>query len=286
MDTFSQKRTRIVLLFILGIGFLILLASGLSEVEFLPGQLFFLPMEKRSLPLRELSLQTWNLVNLWKIFSLVLLWILFPLSILYFIVSPEARKLVIRRAATMALTAYAFFLLVRQCSVVDPDDLLIGSGSATNLRAENALEGTISAQTESWFAWLANGLFVASLIFIIWRVMRWWSQRRTTVTALGVEASQALDDLQTGADLEDTILRCYAQMSRVVSEQRNIQRKQAMTPREFEQELTRCGLPKEDVSELTRLFELSRYGDIKLGEQEKMQALTCLQAIVEVCQEA
>jgi hypothetical protein len=252
----------------------------------LPGQLFFLPIEKRSLPLKELSLQTWNLVNLWKILSLVLLWILFPLSILYFIVSPEARKLVIRRAATMALTGYAFFLLLRQCSLVDPDDLLIGSGADISLRAKNSLEGTFSAQTAPWLAWLANLLFLTILIFIIWRVLRWWSQRRTTVTALGAEASQALDDLQTGADLEDTILRCYAQMSRVVSEQRNIQRKQAMTPREFEQELTRCGLPKEDVSELTRLFELSRYGDIKLGEQEKMQALTCLQAIVEVCQEA
>ena len=51
-------------------------------------------------------------------------------------------------------------------------------------------------------------------------------------------------------------------------------------PGEFEIELRNIGLPRKEVSNLTRLFEQARYGDIDLGLREREEASTCLEAIV------
>ncbi len=281
-----EKRLWAVLLFVLGLGVLIILAGGLSGVEFLPGRPFFLSAEEQTLPLDELNFKSWNLVGLWKAFGLILLWVVFPLSMIYFIVSPDVRKTVIRRAATMGLTAYAFFLLMRQCSGFKPPDILGGSLADSALDTENSISANFSPETAQWLEWLANFLFIAVLAFMIWFVIQWWGKRGSTLQELSAEAGEALDDLQAGADLRDTVLHCYAEMSRVLHRGRGIRREQAMTPREFEQELGRLGLPGEEVQQLTRLFEMARYGDVQLGEREQRQALACLRAIVQASEAA
>ncbi len=276
-----KQRLWIVLLFGLGVGILVVLASGLSAIEFLPGQPFFLPAEEQDIPLEELSIRSWNLVGLWKTFGLILLWVLFPLSIIYFIVSPEVRKVVIRRALTMGLTAYAFFLLLKQCSGFEPLDILNGPLAGTNLRDENSINANFSPQTTQILTWVANVVFIALLAGLIWYANRWWSRRTSTLQELSAEASKGLEDIQAGADLKDTVLQCYAEMSRILRQNRGISRDTAMTPRQFEDELQRYGLPGDEVRQLTRLFEMARYGDMTLGEQEQHQATECLQAIVQ-----
>jgi hypothetical protein len=70
-------------------------------------------------------------------------------------------------------------------------------------------------------------------------------------------------------------------MVRILNEQRGIQRRKHMTPREFEIRLEEAGFPGEPVRQLTRLFEQVRYGAKALGAQEERQAVACLTAIVE-----
>jgi hypothetical protein len=100
---------------------------------------------------------------------------------------------------------------------------------------------------------------------------------------LAREAEQALGALQAGADLRDTVLRCYVEMGRVVREAKGLAREAAMTPREFEHSLGEAGLPQDRVRQLTRLFEDVRYGAKSAGVREEQQAVDCLGAIVEAC---
>jgi hypothetical protein len=96
-------------------------------------------------------------------------------------------------------------------------------------------------------------------------------------------AEEAIAAIRVGADLKDTVMRCYFEMGRVLREQRGISRDQAMTPREFEQYLAQEGLPRKPVGQLTRLFEMVRYGAKAVGKREELQAIDCLTAIVNAC---
>jgi hypothetical protein len=93
-----------------------------------------------------------------------------------------------------------------------------------------------------------------------------------------------LDALQTGADVQDTVIRCYLEMSRVLAEQRGLRRAEAATPREFELQLKEAGLPEAQLEQLTRLFEAVRYGAKVAGERQQRQAVDCLAGIVKACQ--
>ena len=56
-----------------------------------------------------------------------------------------------------------------------------------------------------------------------------------------------------------------------------------MTPREFEVYLTQNGMPREPVQQLTRLFELVRYGAVTAAPADEQHAVASLTAIVEAC---
>lgn len=270
-----------ILLVILGVFLLILIASGLSEMEFLPGHPFFLSDDEQSLPVAQLDFKSWNLVGIWNIIGQIILWVIFPISFIYFIVSPEARKIVLRRAVTLALTFYALFILLRQCKRIDTKELFSsGDLAEATSDAGSSLEAKFSPQTEDLLQWITNIVFVALLTILIWRVLQWWNNRPKTLAQIGIEAGEALDDLHSGADLRDTILHCYAEMSRILWRRKGIRRHQAMTAREFENELDQYGLPQEHVQILTRLFEKARYGSSSLGDIDQHEAETCLQAIV------
>jgi len=115
---------------------------------------------------------------------------------------------------------------------------------------------------------------------------RVWLMRRSKMNLgkIAQQAQQALDALQSGGDLRDTVIRCYYEMSRVLRIQRGIQRTKDMTPREFESTLETVGLPAEAVHQLTRLFETVRYGAQNIGENEEQQAIASLTAIVAACE--
>jgi hypothetical protein len=113
-----------------------------------------------------------------------------------------------------------------------------------------------------------------------------WRRRKLDLSPnrlIARQAQSALDALQAGGDLKNTIIRCYYQMSAVINQQRGIQRSQTMTPHEFEEYLASNGLPGEPVHLLTRLFENVRYGNLPAGTAEEQVALNSLTAIIEAC---
>ena len=79
--------------------------------------------------------------------------------------------------------------------------------------------------------------------------------------------------------MKDTVMNCYLKMTQLMSDQRHIQREQAMTPREFENHLAQIGYSDDHIRNLTRLFESVRYGANIPTEREEREAVACLSAI-------
>ncbi len=100
---------------------------------------------------------------------------------------------------------------------------------------------------------------------------------------IGREAEQARSDLASGRDVEDVVIRCYRQMSRVAQESRKLQRSESMTPHEFRDSLTKAGLPAAPVQSLTQIFEDVRYGGLTPGPAERQAAIDSLTAIAAAC---
>jgi hypothetical protein len=101
--------------------------------------------------------------------------------------------------------------------------------------------------------------------------------------SLSLEAQHALDSLQEGQDLQETILHCYLTMIHIVKESHGIIRDLSMTPLEFERHLELRGFEKESVSLLTRLFEKARYSDKLSDDNDYSQAVVCLEKIASLC---
>ena len=143
------------------------------------------------------------------------------------------------------------------------------------------------ADPPSWMVFATRfglALLIATLVVgVIWFI---WNHRRRRVSPLrqlAEEAQEALQAIEAGADLKDTVMRCYFEMSHILKEQRNIQRQDAMTPREFEKSLEETGLPSFYVQRLTRLFEKVRYGAKAADKEDESQAIVCLRAVVDFC---
>jgi hypothetical protein len=123
---------------------------------------------------------------------------------------------------------------------------------------------------------------IATLMVGIALYIRRRIQRKTgPLEQLAQEAQEAIDALQAGADLKNTVIRCYHEMSLILLEQRGLKRAETMTPREFERDLEDSGLPGEQVRLLTRLFETVRYGTKVPDEEEENMAIESLSSIVD-----
>lgn len=294
------NRQRFWLLPILGIAIvaIVLLAAGLPRFELLPGQPFPFqiltgqqagdaagePVPAPTLPL--------PFLNLWAMVFVVAFVILAALWIITFILRPQARKRMLARLASYFLWFLMFYLLfniIWQLDLTGANEGEEGAagaelGELLNQAEEMPAPPVFIVDPPQWFIIVVTVTTLSLLLGLTWYV---WQRRRSGYEAEPVdeivrEAQQAIDEIHTGRDLKNTVLRCYQEMSRVLGEQRGIERQKAMTPREFEEYLTKIGLRSEHVHRLTRLFEGVRYGAHAPGKREEQEAVACLSAIVDV----
>jgi hypothetical protein len=214
---------------------------------------------------------------------------LLPVILVYAIISPEFRRRMLRRLLSYLLFAALVYLVTQRW----PELLNLTEGatlSGAPVPPDASLGGTpvqFAADPPSWLvlaislavALVVSGLLVGGIWFLRHR-----SQRPTgSLEHLADEAEEALERLRAGGDLKDTVMRCYAEMSHTLDEERGIFRRDSMTPREFEDRLVEVGLPGGPVRRLTRLFERVRYGTKAADQREEAEALACLAAIVDAC---
>ncbi len=283
----SRQRLWVLLISGLAIVAMVLLAAGLSDLEFLPGR----PLPRRARAGETLELffgaipgsEVFGFIFMALYYIAVLL---LPLAIIYVLISPEARKRVVRSLGLL-LWLLALFLVMR----ARPDlfqELQMQPGAAPSPDDVANPTFAFAGSFPQWAVLLTTlGLAVAMAAVLVggaWYIWRRGRAPSTPLEQLAQEAQEALVALAAGADVKDTVMRCYFEMSRVLSEQRGIERAEAMTPREFEGQLREAGLPGRHVEQLTRLFEGVRYGARIPDEQEERRAVACLTAIVEACQ--
>jgi hypothetical protein len=97
-------------------------------------------------------------------------------------------------------------------------------------------------------------------------------------------AQKALDEIREDrSEFSDVIIRCYAEMSQTLADEKDIQRSEAMTTHEFEQDLLSRGFPSRPVQQLTKLFEQVRYGHQQTSDNEKHVAMQALSDIIAFC---
>jgi hypothetical protein len=218
-------------------------------------------------------------------------WLLFIISLIIFIISPEARRDMLKRLMRFIL----FFLLVYglmhvlQDLVQEPEPQIQEPGASGELPAEPVeplpAPPDFVVNPPDWFVTGVTIFLICLLLGIGWFIWRYFNRLRNepaTLEQLAQEAQEALREIQAGADLRDVIMHCYFEMSRILNNERGLRRQQAMTPREFEIYLAKSGLQNEHIQRLTRLFEGVRYGSKTPGQQEEQEAIACLTAISQI----
>ena len=212
---------------------------------------------------------------------------LLPFAIIIYLVSPEARKRLLRDFIALLIVLLPLYLLSR----AQPGTLeSIGDVQVPQAAPEDlppAPDVALEPRPQQWLTLVVTIgialLAAALLVGVGWMIWRRRQRPSPSLDKLAQGAQDAIDAIEDGADLKGTISRCYFEMMQALKEQRGIQRERAMTPREFEAELEGLGVPTTQVRRLTRLFEAVRYGDKHLGEEEERQAIISLTSVVRFC---
>jgi len=292
MKSFFQKKLWILFLATLALGALTVLALSLDEVPFNEGQHFG---QKEAAELPPISAKdvtdAWADIPLWK---QIVVWGLVSLMVVLvgLLLSPEMRKRFFRLFFRMAVTMVGTYYVLKLYG-----DRIFGLqqlGNAAAQQGENANNQPVPTfqppQISPMFSYLVSFAFALLWIAVMWGLY----QGRKKYVALNTKKSldeiahiarSSLDDLHSGRDSSDVIIKCYLRMSDVVSDKRQLQREIAMTPQEFALRLERAGLPGDAVRRLTRLFEMVRYGDRKSAPKDVNEAVSCLNTILHYCGE-
>jgi len=284
-------RQKLKLLFLLSIAVITatLLAGSLTQLELLPGEEFPLgailqAFRSEGRPVFPSIPVPVNIMRL----LIACVWLLFILSIIIFIISPEARRDMLKRIMRFILLFLLIYGLmhVMQDLVQQPEPQIQEPGASGELGEEPVeplpAPPDFVVNPPGWFVTGVTIFLICLLLGIGWFIWRYFSRlgdEPATLERLAHEAQEALKGLQAGADLRDVIMRCYFEMSQILNNERGLRRQQAMTPREFETYLAESGLQSEHIQRLTRLFESVRYGNKSPGRQEEQEAITCLTVI-------
>lgn len=280
-----SQRTTILIQLTLALVAILLLAAGMGGLRFEPGRdldLLGLLLGDGRLPTAPVSAAAGGGFN-FEPWMRIAFWLLLIVSIAYALLSPEGRR---RLFMTLIFVALLLFIADRyldenQQPPLEPP-VMEGMEGLPDVAPPTLPEPpSFVSDPPAWIGWVVNvvvALAFVLLLLYLWRRLRPVSNPQSLLVE---EAAQALAELEAGGDLRDVVLRCYVQMSDVLKESHRVERRQAMTPREFEGQLAAAGLRDEHIHRLTRLFESVRYGNQSGTGKAAQEASECLQAIVQ-----
>jgi len=282
----------IIVLSVLSFVALMGLATGMSSMTFREGQAFG-QNEPDASPANPVELLRTVLAV--PLPTQLLFWalILAMFALIALLISPEARKRLLRTLFRAAITYWVLYtLFTRYPQVLARFGMAFAPNSGLAAESSNNIPPPVFTPppSTSWMTYLVSFAIVVLAVFILWRAYRIWKQLQAPasgepVSKLARIARASLHDLSSGIDSTDVILNCYFRMSDVVSERRNLNRNASMTPYEFATRLERAGLPGDPVKQLTRLFEAVRYGGQRSSPGMVKEAVACLTAILQYCGE-
>jgi hypothetical protein len=290
-----QEPSRHLILLLVGLTTtaLFLLASSLTNLEIGPGERFYVEVQQE-----EGQVLFTDFTMRGEAFFQVLLYLivaLFVLSLVVVIRSKENRKQAIKLIGRNLLVLAGFMLFITFFSTfyqpeepIDEEDtspantfLTIQPATGTE-DSEPAIPLDYSPPSQpSGLIYLITLTIILALGAVGYTFWQHFSPPRAQLNEI---ARKALDELSVsnGRDWQDVVIRCYADMSSVVSRRMDLHRNKSMTPAEFSSRLVKAGLPSNAVQNLTRLFEKARYSNQQSSTVDVREAMTCLSAILQV----
>lgn len=226
---------------------------------------------------------------------MIIMWVLLPAYIVYLVISKEARKRLLRDLAIILPILFLLYLLSNSREGRQAAQDLTGQfDMMQDAQAGEMVDAPPLPEFQApppWVATVASlvlaagaAAILAVVVYLIWR--RAHRVESQPLRSLQNRAREAIQQIEAGGDLGEVIQRCYLQMVAVLRETRQIYRNQYVTPHEFELLLEERGLPREPVHQLTRLFEMVRYGGQRPGRAEERIAVNSLNAIISACERA
>ncbi len=265
---------------------LVVLASGLSQSQFRPITLgSYQPAGGVGSPLGS---PAFGLVR--RSVAVIFLLVLGALFVYVLVKSSATRRELAKRVLTafvLLVLFYALLTLIQHLPKATDEEVSVAPAPTVvaTPAAKPPVLAPVIREPPAWFVGVTGGIVIMVILAAMWLVVR---QRNTLVEVeqpveaelVVKEARGALEQLQAGGNVRDVVLRCYLEMSRVLSERRAIRREQAMTPREFEQRLVAAGIRDEHIRRLTQLFERIRYSVKTPDRRDEDEAQACLTAII------
>ncbi len=282
----KKKSTQLLLL--LSLCAIVLLASGLSELNLKPGRAVVIAETEET----ETTAGTVLTIPPEVMVAIVTGTVFLAGLIVIIIRLLQGKEAIIQELATLFF--FTIFVLIftwilsEAISRVDETQLPQEQEAESPLDFSDLGQGTeevggeVAPEPSDGFVLAVAGGIGLGLAGLGYFVYRRFSHKpaAATLAQLALDAEATLLKLQVeDANLRDVVMRSYYDMSMTLSEQ-GVHRAEGMTPREFEERLINAGLPRRDVERLTQLFEDVRYGHLAAGERQKREAIACMQAIV------
>ncbi len=215
---------------------------------------------------------------------LALFWVSLGVCLIYAVISPAYRKALLVATITVLLFSYALMRIQENMGEREQEP---GSSPLAGEMGE-AMALPPPPEPASWVTepspWVSiiAGTGGSSLLLLagysLWRRYQPMGDPQQQIVQ---QATAAIQQLDAGQDIADTVSRCYITMVQTMERNQRIRRSEAMTPREFETHLRNAGLHSHHVHQLSQMFERVRFGDKPAGERERQYARDCLARIVE-----
>ncbi|MCL6641802.1 MAG: DUF4129 domain-containing protein [Candidatus Bipolaricaulota bacterium] len=268
---------------------LVLLAASISQVSFEgtrygpPSE----PTEESSSTLHTPSQDGQGLAALIEQIIAVTAIALVLFAIVVSLLRPKSLWEALKRALPPALWFAAILLILLRWRdrplFREPKDAPAGIGPAP-AAPDQPFPTLEQVHVPSWapFLFVLGALLVIGVtIFIVWRL--WRARARTTpIEELADLTRRYAQELRYGAPVHETILRCYREMCRLLSERFHLEISRAMTAREFERRLAQIGVLEEHIVRMSRLFEWARYSPARPSPEQEDEALQLLEEIARI----
>lgn len=280
-----SQRTRTLLQLTVALAALLLLAAGMGGLRFEPGRdinFLALLLGDGQLPTVPPSRAVTGGMEI-QPWMRIAFWLMLAFTLAYALVSPEGRR---RLFMTLIFVILILFIADRYRDRLQEQPLetpTVEGVEGLPAAAPAAIPEPPPFVTDPplWLTWAVEVAVALAFFVLLWYLWLRLRPKPDPQALLVDEAASALAELEAGGDLRDVVLRCYVQMSAVLKENHRVERRQAMTPREFEGQLAAVGLGDEHIHRLTRLFESVRYGTQTSTGKTAQEASDCLQAIVQ-----
>lgn len=288
----KTRKIQILGLTIIAFLLLVLLAVSFPELQMQPGNIFPFQTSGGEAPgVGQLAEGlSWSMVLFQGVIAALIL--LLPVYILIGLLSKEERnKLLANVIMILLLLLIMIWPYKNDQANIQPDELFTLLPEFNNLpKVELDPDGlpTFQADLKPWLLpliMIGTAVLLAAAAFFSSKFLSTRdSLDRSPYLDIAENAQTALEEIEGAKiDFDDIIIRCYAEMSHTLQTEQGIQRDQAMTTSEFEQELLSKGFPAQPIQRLTQLFEQVRYGHQHPMEDEKQVAAESLSEIIDFC---